>query len=99
MNDESDAFRHFIWAGLLTKELGTEKAKNFLQAHEEDPDQPTNERDMDLHNNNRGQQATLKLIKENNWSLEKLEAKGLDELRSKQLEVLKPGLPIPKEPQ
>jgi hypothetical protein len=22
LNDESDAFRHFIWAGLLTKELG-----------------------------------------------------------------------------
>src|SRR5690606_13712781 len=27
LNDESDAFRHFIWAGLLTKELGQEKAK------------------------------------------------------------------------
>lgn len=54
---------------------------------------------MDVHNNSRGQQAAQKLIKGNNWSLENLESKGLDELRSKQLEVLKPGLPIPKEPQ
>jgi len=33
LNDESDVFRHFIWAGLLTKELGSTKAKEFLNAH------------------------------------------------------------------
>lgn len=39
VNDESDAFRHFVWAALLTKELGRSKAKQFLEAHENDPDQ------------------------------------------------------------
>lgn len=99
MNDESDAFRHFIWAGLLTKELGFKKAKEFLEAHEADPDQPERERIMDLHNNNRGQLVAETLIKEKNWSLRNLEAKGLNELKTNKLHVLKPGLPIPKEPQ
>ena len=27
-NDEGDAFRHYIWAGFLVKELGSEKALN-----------------------------------------------------------------------
>lgn len=33
-DDESDAYRHFVWAGLLSKELGSELAKKFLDAHE-----------------------------------------------------------------
>jgi hypothetical protein len=98
LNDESDAFRHFLWAALLTKELGKSKAKEFLDAHEEDPDQPEIERQMDIHNNGRGQAATESLIKERRWSERNIAAKGLEELRSKQLQVLKPGLPIPKEP-
>lgn len=98
LNDESDAFRHFIWAALLTKELGQSKAKEFLEAHETDPDQPDNEREMDLHNNNRGQAAAEKLMKEKLWDLKKLESTGLNELRSKELKVLKPGLSIPQEP-
>ncbi|MEQ1877593.1 MAG: hypothetical protein ABL958_13190 [Bdellovibrionia bacterium] len=36
--DESDAFRHFVWAGLLANEFGRERAKEFLDAHETDPD-------------------------------------------------------------
>ncbi len=98
LNDESDAFRHFLWAGLLTKELGRAKATEFLEAHEADPDQPENERRMDQQNNNRGQAAAEKLIEEKRWDLKNLESKGLDELRSKQLQVLKPGLAIPQEP-
>ncbi len=98
LNDESDAFRHFIWAGLLTKELGAEKAKEFLEAHEADPDQPQKERQMDLYNNGRGQAAAEKLIKEKIWDLKNLESKGLEVLRSKQLRVLKPGLQIPEVP-
>jgi hypothetical protein len=31
LNDESDAFRHFLWAALLTKELGRSKAKDFFR--------------------------------------------------------------------
>lgn len=98
LNDETDAFRHFLWAALLTKELGKAKAKEFLDAHEADPDQPDIEHQMDVHNNNRGQTAAESLIKEKRWSEKNIEAKGLEELRSKRLQVLKPGLPIPKEP-
>ena len=98
LNDESDAFRHFLWAALLTKELGESRAKEFLDAHESDPDQPETERQMDVYNNSRGQIATKSLIKEKRWSQRNIEARGLEELRSKRLKVLKPGLPIPKEP-
>ena len=34
LNDEGDAFRHFVWAGLLAKELGKTQALKFLNAHE-----------------------------------------------------------------
>lgn len=99
LNDESDAFRHFLWAALLTKELGKARAKEFLDAHEADPDQPDIERQMDVHNNSRGQIAAESLIKEKRWSEKNIEAKGLEELRTKRLQVLKLGLPIPKEPE
>jgi len=98
INDESDAFRHFVWAGLLTKELGVSKAKLFLDAHESDPVQPKKERQMDIHNNNRGQRAAEDLIQNKQWKIENLEQVGLKELRLKQLQVLKPSLPIPQEP-
>lgn len=99
LSDESDAFRHYIWAGLLMKELGTKRAKEFLNAHEEDPGQPKNEKDMDTYNNERGLLTAEKLIKENKWSLDEFEKRGLDDLREKNLKVLRPGLVIPKEPQ
>jgi hypothetical protein len=98
LNDESDAFRHFLWAALLTKELSKVRAKEFLDAHEADPDQPDIERQMDMHNNSRGQAAAESLLKEKRWSQKNIEAQGLEELRAHRLQVLKPGLPIPKEP-
>ncbi len=98
LNDESDAFRHFIWSGLLTKELGVNKAREFLDAHEEDPAQPENQKKMDLFNNNRGQIAAQNLIKENVWCLRTLERKALNELKDNKLSVLKYGLIIPTEP-
>lgn len=98
MNDESDAYRHYIWAGLLTKELGTKKAKEFLVAHEADPGQEEDEKNMDLYNNDRGQLAAQLLIKESKWSLKNLETMALKELQTKKLKVKKPGLAIPEEP-
>lgn len=98
INDEGDAFRHFIWAGLLTKELGSEKAKQFLDAHEANPLQSNSERNMDQFNNDKGISSAQNLISNKNWSLENLEKTGLDLLRSKNLDVLKPGLKIPEAP-
>lgn len=98
LNDESDAFRHFVWSGLLTKELGRQKAKEYLDAHESNPLQSTRERKMDTFNNERGQSAAENLIRENMWSLKALESKAIEELRNKILDVMIPGLNIPKEP-
>jgi hypothetical protein len=98
LSDEADAFRHFIWAGLLTKELGSEKAKQFLSAHEANPLQRDSERDMDQFNNEKGSSTAQNLISNKKWNLENLEKSGLDSLRSKDLKVLNPGLKIPEVP-
>ena len=97
LNDESDAFRHFVWAGLLTKELGKQKAKEFLDAHEANPLQSDREKQMDTVNNERGQSAAETLVDSNKWNEKTLEAKAIEELHNKKLDVINPGLPIPKE--
>jgi len=53
-NGQGDAFRHCVWAGYLTLELGEGKAKEFTDRHEEleDPNHP--EVRMDLQNNATG---------------------------------------------
>lgn len=98
LNDESDAFRHFIWAGLLFKELGLEKAKQFLDAHENDPKQPPSEKAMDLANNRDGLLVAQKLIKNNKLDLKTLEREALKELIERRLTILNPRLKIPREP-
>ncbi len=98
LNDEADAFRHFIWSGLLTKDLGAERAREFLDAHEANRLQDASEKNMDLFNNQQGQQTARKLIDENKWSQRELESEGLKALREKKLQVLKPGLKIPENP-
>ena len=53
-NDEGDAFRLYMWAGLLIKELGSEMAQTFLDAHEENSLQSNEEKSMDLASNRGG---------------------------------------------
>ncbi len=89
-NDESDAFRHFVWAGLLTKELGPEMAKQFLDAHEgggrfNDPN-----RAMDLANNRAGVLAAEKLRKEGNLTQDRLEKEAMIGIKNKSLVILAP---------
>jgi hypothetical protein len=98
LNDEGDAFRHFVWSGLLTKTLGSTRAKEYLDAHEADPDQPRSERKMDDFNNSAGREAAQKLGDSKDWDITDLEKEGLKQLREQGLSVLKPGLEIPKEP-
>lgn len=99
LNDEGDAFRHFVWAGLLMKKLGKDQALKFLNAHEDNRLQPADERSMDLSNNQSGIHGAANLIGEKKFNIESLEQKALDDLREKRLKVINPGLPIPKEPQ
>ena len=61
-NDESDACRHFVWAALLYKTFGREFSYTVLKAHEQEPDQPSEEKDMDLKNNKFGLLAAEKLL-------------------------------------
>lgn len=95
-NDESDAFRHFVWAGLLTKELGGEKAKLFLDAHEKSKEVKKSETEMDLFNNKKGMDFAGKLIKQDNFNLKQLEKEGLELLRKEKLKVLLKNGNIPK---
>lgn len=98
-NDESDAFRHYIWAGLLVKEIGAERAQLYLNAHEENRLQRLPERDMDVANNQIGILAAQKLMAENKkFDLKLLEQSALNDLRAHRLVILNPGLSIPKEP-
>ncbi len=50
-NNEADAFRHAYWSYLMTRRLGSSKAKQFTDGHERNPDQPVAEQLMDLFNN------------------------------------------------
>lgn len=97
-DDEGDAFRHYIWAGLLTKELGADLAQMFLDAHEENSLQSNEEKSMDLANNRGGILAAQKLQKSNKLDLENLEKQALEDLKEKKLIVINPGLPIPRGP-
>lgn len=72
VNDESDACRHFIWAGLLTKEFGSSFASAVLSAHEADAQEPDRERKMDEANNKIGIGEAEGLIKSKKFSEEAL---------------------------
>ena len=60
LNDKSDAFRHAYYNIINTKVVGIGMAKLFSDAHEsETPSALVKEKEMDLFNNNIGQQSLL----------------------------------------
>lgn len=50
-NDETDACRHYVWATMLARDIGVEDAETILNAHENNPFEPEDEKAMDLANN------------------------------------------------
>lgn len=94
-NDESDAFRHFMWSGIVTQKIGEDRAKLFLEAHEQDPNQPAAEGKMDSYNNGQGMNEAKRLQKENTFSSENLEKAALKALRDGKLKVITPRGKIP----
>lgn len=62
-NDESDACRHFVWAALLNRQFGAKTASDILDAHEQNPDEPEDEKSMDLANNRRGIIVSSEMLK------------------------------------
>jgi hypothetical protein len=53
-DDKSDAFRHFVWASLITREIGADRALEYLTAHEDFPGNNLRAKEMDMYNNNKG---------------------------------------------
>lgn len=96
--DEGDAFRHFVWAAELTSELGTDLAQKFLHAHEENPIQKPEDKAMDHANNQSGIKAAQIMLKNKSYTFNNIKTEALEQLRNKKLNILKPGLEIPKEP-
>jgi hypothetical protein len=88
-NDESDALRHFLWAGLMLKKLGPDLAEKFLNAHESDSIDSTAEKSMDLANNRAGLIVAQRLIRDKKFSEENLLAEGLSSLKNGELVVLR----------
>ena len=64
-NDESNACLHFAWSALLYKNFGLKFSQQILNAHEKDPYQPQEEKEMDLANNRLGLIQAKQLLKEN----------------------------------
>jgi len=84
-NDKSDAFRHCLWSAILAKDIGYHNALVFTNAHESDPQNPKNEKKMDLHNNSVGL-----LIGRNGGNTNHLVGRCLVSLINQQLKVILP---------
>ena len=67
-NDESDAYRHFMWSGLIRENVAHDRAEAFLNAHEADTGDPEAESQMDKSNNTNGIAAAEKLLKSGNFN-------------------------------
>jgi hypothetical protein len=53
-NDETDAFRHCMWSGLISKRISHSEAMKFTTLHEMQDGNNFSEKSMDLHNNKVG---------------------------------------------
>ena len=98
-DDESDAFRHFMWAGFLTQQLNEQLAKQFLDAHESQGVSSNNAHlrqlsEMDLFNNQKGIDAARVLSESGNLTWKRLEEEGVKSLQEGRLKVLKPNQQI-----
>lgn len=89
-NDESDACRHYVWAGLLAGKLGSQLAQKVLDAHENNPQEPLEEKSMDLANNRGGILACERLSLTKQCDSEHLLKSFINDLESGRLIVLKP---------
>lgn len=86
-DDNSDAFRHFIWSGLVAHEIGAEKAKEYLDAHEDFPENKPTAKSMDLFNNEKGVEYSNQ-YRGHNFEQDLIDA-GLEKVRLRELRRLK----------
>lgn len=94
-NNEADAYRHFVWSALSGQELGTERARKFLNAHERaNPKQPKDQFEMDSFNNEQGLKAASELGP--TAAIETIKNAALEALKNNKLVVLEPSGKLPK---
>lgn len=87
-NTIADAFRHTLWCALNTISEGVDLAREFGNAHETNPNQPADEKNMDLHNNEVGYEIGLEAI-EKGWELDQI-IEAIDQaIKDGKLETLK----------
>lgn len=55
-NGPQDAVRHALWSAYMANSMGAVKAKAWGDAHEDYPENPPDEKQMDLYNNQIGRQ-------------------------------------------
>ena len=60
-----DAYKHIYWSYHLTREFGSELAKEITDAHETIPNNTENERKMDYHNNEVGRKYANEILSSN----------------------------------
>lgn len=87
-NGPSDAFRHFTWAGLLTRDLGEDAARKFTSTHELSTGQSSREKIMDEFNNERGIHTAKQLLKNGNFGDAELYQRAIEEIRNGKLKIL-----------
>ena len=87
-NGKSDAFRHFVWAGLMTRDLDQPTTQKFLGAHELNPRQPLDEKTMDTFNNERGIQAAEQLLKSGSFKDDDFFNYAVKEIEEGRLKIL-----------
>ena len=95
-NDESDAYRHFLWSGLIREHISHDVTGAFLNAHEADTGEPEAESLMDKSNNEKGIAAAEKLMEQRNFSQKNLEKQAIQALTHNDLNVLSPTRKVPE---
>lgn len=85
--DHTDAFRHFMWSGLVAHEVGVEKAREFLSAHEDFPENIIEDKAMDLFNNERGREYSSQ-YKGGDFEKDLIQ-EGLRKIRNRELRWIK----------
>jgi len=86
-DDNTDAFRHFFWSGLMTHEIGAVKAQEYLDAHEDFPENNPEAKSMDLFNNGKGIEYSSKYHGDN-FENDLIET-GLAKIRDRELRWIK----------
>jgi len=78
-NDASDAVRHAYWSALNARDVGEFIAISVGEMHEDEPNQPKEEREMDLYNNSVGVKIGTENESASNDQLYELVIQALDE--------------------